>query len=161
MEDIFLDKSLDNGQIINTMSEVFSGLTTFHWDFNDNEPEKIDFNNPNHIFFNTKLNFDVKEFSFNISIYRTPNTHYEERQFYLSKIFSDKYNIKTFASFTKPDDPDDPDDPYYSIVFEKGKTYLANDIEFYNSNKTGIIKILEEYDLPSLQFDHKARYIKK
>lgn len=156
MEDIYLDKSLDNEQIITTISEIFSDLKVFHWDFISDEPKKIDFNNPNHIFFNAELNYGLKEFRFNISIYRTPDTHYEERQLYLSKVFSDKYNIRTLASFTKPDEPDNP---YYSVVFENGKAYLADDIEFYNSDKKGIIKILEEYDLPVIEFDKKAVFI--
>jgi len=156
MEDFYLDKILDNDQIINTLSEVFSDLTVFYYDFDNDQPEKLNLDNPNHIIFNTQEDFGIQEFSFVISIYRTPDTHREERQLYLGKIFSDKYKIRTLVPFTKPDEPNNP---YYDIVFENGKTYLTDDSDIDFSNKTGVIKILKEYDLPVIKFDEKAEFI--
>jgi hypothetical protein len=156
MEDIYLDKLLNKDQILITLSEVFSELTVFHYNFNDDIPEKLDLNNPNHIFFNTEEEFDAKEFSFKISIYRTPEVHHQERELYLGKIFSEKYKIKILIPFVKPDEPNDP---YYCIVFENGKIFLADDSEIDNSNNTGMIKILQEYNLPVIGFDKKAIFI--
>ncbi|MBW7674898.1 hypothetical protein [Chryseobacterium chendengshani] len=82
MEDFYLDKKLENEQIINTLSEVFADLTVFNYDFENDQPEK----------------------------------------------------------------------------FKNGKTYLADDNDIDFLNKTGMIKILKEYDLPIFEFD-KKRYL--
>jgi len=155
MEDIYLDKLLNNEQILITLSEVFCELTVFHCDFGNDMPEELDFNNPNHIFFNTEEDLDVKEFSFKISIYRTPEVHHQERALYLGKIFSEKYKVRTLVPFIKPDEPNDP---YYCIVFDNGKIYLADDSEVYNLNNKGMVKTLKEYDLPIIEFDKEAIY---
>lgn len=153
MEDIYLNRSLDKEEILTTLSEAFPKLTVFYYDFNDDVPEKLDFDNPNHIFFNTDKGFDTKEFKFKISIYRTPDANHEERELYLGKIFSDKYKIKTLIPFTKPDEPSDQ---YYDIVFDNGKIYLADDSEVDLPDDSGAVKILGEYDLSLIKFDEKA-----
>lgn len=160
MEEIFFDKSVDNEQILNTLSEVFPALTVFYWDFNNDAPEKFDSDNSDHIFFNTDGGlFNSQEFEFRISIYRTPKDHCEERELYLGKIFSDKYKIRTLIPFTKPDEPDDP---YYDIVFDGGKIYLADDSEVdrMDDPNPGMVKILREYELPVHKFDESAVLIK-
>jgi hypothetical protein len=157
MEDIYLNKVLDNEQITDTLSEVFSELKVFHFDFNNDVPEKLDSNNPDHIFFNTGEGFDNEEFNFKISIYRTPDADYDQRELYLGKVFSDKYKIRTLVTFIKPDEPDDP---YYNIVFEDGKIFLADDSEIDRPNDPGKVKILREYALQIIKFDQKARLIK-
>ncbi|MFC3158275.1 hypothetical protein ACFOEQ_06925 [Chryseobacterium arachidis] len=87
MEDIYFDQSLDNEQISNTLSETFPALTVFYWDFNNDMPEELDFDNTHHIFFNTGDGFGCEEFNFKISVYRTPDANHKEREFYLGKIF--------------------------------------------------------------------------
>lgn len=158
MEDIYLDKSLNNEEILTTLSEVFSELTVFYYDFNDDVPEKLNFDNPNHIFFNVGEGFCGKEFNCKISIYGTPKDHQQEREFYLCKIFSDKYKIRTLVAFAKPDEPYDP---YYDIVFDDGKIFLSDDSEVDVEDDSGTVKILREYDLPIFEFDKKSSIDRK
>jgi len=156
MEEIYLDILLDREQILKTLSETFPKLTVFYYDFINDVPEKLDFDNPDHIFFGTGDGFDSKEFKFKISIYGTPAANCNERVLYLGKIFSDKYKIRTLIPFAKPDEPYDP---YYDIVFDNGKIYLADDSEVDLEDDPGSVKILKEYELPSIKFDEKAIFI--
>lgn len=75
MEEIYLSKRLSNDEILKTISEIFTELQVFHDDFTGNSPEKLDIDNPAHIFFNTDEGFGSREFNFRISVYRTPNIH--------------------------------------------------------------------------------------
>jgi hypothetical protein len=157
MEDIYLDKILSNNEILTTLSEVFSELTVSYYDFNDDVPEELDFDNPNHIFFNVGEGFCGKEFNCKISVCGTPNGYQNEREFYLGKLFSDKYKIRTLVAFEKPNEPYVP---YYDIVFDDGKIFLADDSEVDLEENSGSIKILQEYDIPIFEFDNKAEIIK-
>lgn len=156
MEEIYLNKRLNNEEILKTISEIFTEVQVFHDDFTENSPEKLNIDNPAHIFFNTDDGFGSKEFNFRISIYRTPKVHEKERELYLAKIFSEQYRIKTLVPFSNPDDPGDP---FYDIVFDDGKIYLADDSKVDDSTG-GDVEILHEYHLEMFDFDKKAEIIK-
>ena len=93
MEQVFFDQPINNETIINSLEFLFPELIVFHWDFMEDCPAELDTNNKKHIFFNTDLYEDIKEFSFLLSIYQTPNKDEEERAFYIAMYFERTMNI--------------------------------------------------------------------
>jgi hypothetical protein len=158
MEDIYLDNELNVQQIKNCLLLLFPDLEVFYYDFNDFPSKDLVDDNPDQIFFNKTSFLNKKEFKFKISIYRTPNENYEERQIYIGQQFSNDFNVRVIVAFKKPDDPSNP---FYNLVFENGKIYLAddNDTSFADCTE-GLVKIIKEYNLPKLKFDRKANFIK-
>lgn len=155
MEDIHLDEIISNDSVAKCLRQIFPDFTVFHYDFSDNPPVDFDSENSNHIIFNTQYFKDNLEFKFKISIYRTPDKDSPERQIYIGKIFSDLCKVRVLVPFTNPDDPQCP---YYDLIFENGKTFLAddNDTSFADGTK-GIVKVIKEFSLPHLNFDRTGR----
>ncbi|MDQ8003661.1 MAG: hypothetical protein REI64_02610 [Pedobacter sp.] len=158
MEDIYLDEIMDVKDILNSLKQIFPDLTVFYYDFNEDPPVDLDFNNPKHIFFNSLYSEEKFELRFQICIYRTPNEDYEQRQIYIGKIFSDLNNVRVLVPFN---DPEERSYPYYSLFFEKGKIFLAddNDTNFADGTE-GVVKVIKEYAMVMPRFDAKAQLIK-
>jgi hypothetical protein len=157
MEDIYLDEKINTDKIAHYLGQIFSGLTVFHYDFEDDPPVDLDSTNPNHIFFNSRYNVDKIELRFTISIYRTPDKDCAERQIYIGKIFSDINKVRVLVPFTNPNEPDNP---YYNLIFENGRTFLASDYDTnFADGTTGLVKRIKEYLLITPKFDEKAHRI--
>jgi len=90
--------------------------------------------------FDTFLDKNKKEFGFMISIYRTPEEDSQKRALLIGKKISLDFNTRVLVPF---DHPEDPNNPYYSIICDKGISYLANDVDMDEPN--GVVKIIGEY----------------
>ena len=157
MEHIHVDKIIENDIIQKTISKIFPDLDVFHFDFEDEKPDALDYENPKHIIFNTQFSPDTLEFGFTIGIYRTPDNYSTERALYIGKLFSEYNKVRVLVPFRKLDEPHDP---YYDIIFDNGKTYLADDSDTsFGDGTKGFVKIIGEYSLTNLQFDNKAQSI--
>ena len=158
MEIIYTDKKIDNESVKQMLANLFPELMVFYYDFEGDVPRGMDYKNSDHISFTTSYNENKLEFVFVISIYRTPEENDEKRALYIAKTFSDFYEIRSLVPFTKPDEPKNPT---YDIIFQKGKTFLANDSDTNFADSTEeLVKIVGEYPLEEFKFDKKANYIK-
>eukprot|EP01133_Synstelium_polycarpum_P017784 gene17784-21214_t len=154
MEKIYLDKKIENENIKEKFVDLFSDLTVFYYDFNDDTPKELDFTNSRHIFFNSEYCAEKLEFGFVVSIYGTTNDDDQERTLFIAKSFSDFFGVRVLVPYTNPANPYDP---YYDIIFEKGKIFLAEDSDTsFGDGTSGLVNILEEYPLKITQFDGKG-----
>ncbi len=65
-----------------------------------------------------------------------------ELQTKIARALSEKYHIKTVIDFTHPEKPDDP---FYSLLFDDGVCFLADDSEWEEKEE---FIILEPWSLP-------------
>lgn len=159
MENIYLDKQLDIQNIKESLTKIFPNLIVFHFDLSNDKPDKLDYENSNHIFFNTSFYEDKKEFGFIIEVYRTPEKDQVERQLLIGKAIAEQYEVRVLVPYTNPEDPGCP---YYDIVFENGKTYLADDSNTsFADDSQGRVKILKEYPLPKFEFEANGQLMEK
>ena len=157
MEDMYLDKKIEIENIKDRLENLFPELFVFYYDFNNDSPNELDSNNPNHIFFNTSYNKEKLEFGYVISIYRTPDQDHQERALFIAKAFSDFFEVRILVPYTNPDKPNDP---YYDIIFENSKVFLADDCDTnFGDDTDGLVKILKEYPLKITPFDKRAKLI--
>jgi hypothetical protein len=154
MEDIYLDKPIEIENIRENLSELFTDLEVFYWDFVDEEPSNFNSENSNQIFFNTIFDEDRKEFAFVISIYRTPDENSYERQLFLAEYFSKKHKIRTLAPYIHPEKPNYP---YYDIIFTENNAFLADDSDTsFGDGTENLIEIIQRIEIPVIKFDTKA-----
>ena len=74
----------------------------------------------------------------------------EERSINIGKRISQKFGLITLVTYTNPEDPS----PYYDLIFQKGLTYLADDMNSnLADNDIEKVKILKQINLPLYQFD--------
>lgn len=157
MENIYLDKPIEIEEIRKNLSEIFTDLEVFYWDFADDIPSNFNSENSNQIFFNTIFDGERKEFAFVITIYRTPDDNSDERQLFIAKYFSEKHKLRTLAVYVHPDDTDYP---YYDIIFENNNTYLADDSDTnFGDGTENLVKIIQKIDIPEIRFDPKGNLI--
>lgn len=155
MEDIYLDREVDTEEIRKIIHNIFPGLSVFYYDFKENPPADLNFENSNHIFFNTDYQKQKLEFGFTISIYRTPDEDSNQRAMFIAKSFSHSFNVRTLVPFVFPQDSENP---YYDIIFDKGKIFLADDCNTsFGDDNNGILKIIREYDLKISSFNSYAK----
>src|SRR5688500_20385500 len=67
-----------------------------------------------------------KEFGCKISIYKTPEEDSQERSLFLAGKLSNSLQSRVLVPFTHPEQKHDP---YLDIIFENGRTYLADDLD--------------------------------
>lgn len=157
MEDIYLDKKIDNDLIKGILESLFPDLIIFYWDFIDESPAGFGSENDDHIVFNTSFHDDKKEFGFVISVYRTPKEDSQERALLLGKKISVEFNIRVLVPFVHPEDIGYP---YYDIIFNKGHSSLADDSDTNFADGTeGLVKVIGDFNLPDLSFDRKAKKV--
>lgn len=157
MESIYSDKPIEIEEIRKNLSELFTDLEVFYWNFADDIPSNFNSENSNQIFFNTIFEEDRKEFAFVITIYRTPDENYDVRELFIAKYFSEKLKIRTLVAYNHPDKPDYP---YYDIIFDENNTYLADDSDTnFGDGTENLVKIIQKMDIPKIQFDSKGNLI--
>ena len=157
MENIYLDNPIEIEEIRKNLSEIFTDLEIFYWDFADDLPSNFNLENSNQIFFNTCLDEERKEFTFVITIYRTPDDNSDERQLFIAKYFSEKNKLRSLAVYVHPNEPNYP---YYDIIFEENNAYLADDSDTnFGDGTKNLVKIIEKIDIPEFRFDPKGNLI--
>jgi hypothetical protein len=158
MEGICTHIPLEDAQIKLFLQEIFPGLKAFQCDFQSGMEPEIGFNaeDPSHILFENYFNRDKLEFGTQITIYRSPDAHSEERAMFIARKLSQKFNSKTLIAYDNPEDPS----PYYVLVFQNGQSYLASDVDSGLADEgTQPIKIIREISLPSYQFDGQGQIV--
>ncbi len=158
MEFIYTNQKIDKTEFASFLKQLFPSLSIFYWDFISEPPFSFDSNNPQHIVFNSEFDSEKLEFGFQLCICRTPEENAEERALYIAENLSRTFNIKVLVPFT---DLNNKNYPYLDILFENGKTYLADDCDTsFADNSEGLIKIIKEYNIPSYKFDTQGNKIK-
>lgn len=157
MENIYLDKPIKIEEIRQSLSEIFTDLEVFYWDFTDEIPPNFDSENSNHIFFNTVFDENRKEFAFVITIYKTPEDNCIERQLFIAKYFSKKHKLRTLAEYVHPEEPNYP---YYDIIFKENNAYLADDSDTsFGDGTENLVEIIQKIDIPEIRLDPKGNLI--
>ncbi|TGE28973.1 hypothetical protein [Hymenobacter metallicola] len=152
MEDMYLGRELTAVQIQEFLQSVLPGLTVFPWALllGEQEPMAFDSGNPAHIFFEV-LPSEVPQFPWHLAIYRTPSEDEEARALWFAQQLSARFGLVVLVPFIHPQKPHDP---YYDIVFEQGKSYLADDRETdFGEPAAQPVRVIGPYALPEVGFD--------
>ncbi|MFN5982104.1 MAG: STM3941 family protein [Fluviicola sp.] len=152
---VYFDNPIEQTEIQNELSRLFSGLTFFfvNWD-TDFEEIGLDIKNPHHIYYDLRWDEDKLEFRFTLSIWFNESYEFQELSCFLGKHFSDFFNCRTIIGFNLPSNPQDP---YYSLVFENQKCFLVDDSNTnFGDNTDKLIECIHEYPIIISDFDEFA-----
>ena len=79
----------------------------------------------------------VKAYPIEIHLTETDDETITEYQAKIAKAISEKYQIKTVIDFTHPEKPDEP---FYSLLFDDGSSFLADNSEWEHNEEFSVIE---------------------
>lgn len=151
LEQIGIDREIDKEIIYDILENEFKDCKFHFIEYlkNDDIP---DYYNKDTIGFSIiQIN---SEFPNRIELYGFPDKNSEEREQYVAKIISDRLSCKTITSYT---DKNNPDFAYYSIIFENGSAFLADDYDTaWADGEGGEVKVIGQINFQNHEFDNKG-----
>src|SRR5687768_8691790 len=156
-ENIGIDFKVERNAIREILSDVFSGVKIHYFDMYDTwEIEDEELLDDSSICFS--LTKSESEFPIKLILTRTSEEHTEEREQFLAKTISDRLACKTIANYSYPGHPENY--PSDSIIFEKGRAYLADDSKtIWGDGEGGPVQIVKEIEFHVPQFDDRGRFV--
>jgi len=146
MENIGIGYQIPQEALKQMLTELFPGLQFHYWNREDNE--RVPENTILYTYFVNKSEFPV-----NLDLYGFPNDHVEEREQYIARQLSIRLSCCTIVPYQEKGSSY----PYHCVIFDKGKSYLADDSEtLWADNEGGPVKIIEPIQLIEYQFDLKG-----
>ncbi len=156
LEYIGIEREIDKKLIKDYLSSVFP-----KWKIHLYNPFNGDMENEISIEKNSVLlgvTRNDSEFPICIDLFRTPDENTEERQKCIARLLSDYFDCKTITAF---EDEEIPENPYYSVIFDNGHTFLANDANtMWGDGEGGLVKTIKEIPFKNYDFDESGNLIK-
>ena len=159
MGNLYCDIEIEQNFFESTFLNVFPNTKLLFWDKDENDSlNGIHSSDITHYFYSVDFDTAKIEFRFCIELYSINKENELERDLYLGKKLSETLEQRILVPFSLPEKPYSP---YYDIIFDRGKTLLADDCDTnFADNSLNYIKIIGEYNLPETQFDTKGRLIR-
>jgi hypothetical protein len=159
MESIYADIKIDDAVIRESLEALFPDLEVFKWDFVSEAPANFNSDNVHHIVFNTSIEETKIEFGFLIEIFRTPIKNGRERSIEIARKLAQRIDHRILVPYISSENPDYP---YYVLIFDKGKTFLADDFDTNFADGTDSrIKVLGTRSAEEFEMDGKGNLIRR
>jgi len=149
MENLGIGCEISQEALKQILSELFPGLRFHYWYMEKNEhvPE-------NAILYTFFLN--TSEFPVKLDLYGFLKDHAEEREQYIAKQLSIRLNCRTMVPYREKGSSY----PYHCIIFDKGKSYLADDYSLsWTDDERETVKIIKPIQLSEYPFDSEGKRV--
>lgn len=153
------EQGLSLEQVKKSLLELFPEYIIFEDDPETIYPRNINWNRLDHVWIQVDRYEGRKDFQYGITIESGAKKEYDQKQaLHIARKLSEEYSMRTITEYVNPELDEDP----YGlcIVFDQGKSYLADDT--WDSPMIGDeeeeieaigVKILKEFDIPRYLFD--------
>ena len=151
MEIFYIDKVIDLNEFRDFLSSIFPDLIVFHYNFNDNPPSDFDSNNETHIFFNFTVMELIKDFSIEVTIFRTLGINEEERSLFIGRKVAKHFKTRVLVPVKDPVGHD----PYMSALFDNETASIVDDSkwEYNDVSLSDKFPIQDIYNYSDFKFD--------
>ncbi len=146
MENLGIGCEITQDRMSQVLKELFPSLNFHDWQMEKDEPL------PQESVLFTLLR-NRSEFPVKLDLYGFPSEDVAEREQYIAKQLSIRLDCRTIVPYQEKDSAD----PYHCVIFDKYRSYLANDnLTLWADDEGGAVKIIGPIQLKEYQFDSKG-----
>jgi hypothetical protein len=146
MENLGIGCEITQDRMIQVLKELFPSLNFHYWEMEKDEPMPEDA-----VLFTLLSN--RSEFPIKLDLYGFSKEDVAEREQYIAKQLSVRLDCRTIVPYQEKGSSY----PYHSVIFDKDRSYLANNnLTLWADDEGGEVKIIEPIQLKEYQFDSEG-----
>ena len=147
MENLSIGCEITQDSMNQVLKELFPSLNFHYWEME--KDEKV----PQEAVLFTLLR-NRSEYPIKLDLYGFPSEDVAEREQYIAKQLSIRLGCRTIVPYQEKGSSY----PYHCVIFDKDRSYLANDsLTLWADDEGGEVKIIEPIQLKEYQFDSKGK----